>query len=88
MGQQEHYTAWPPCGIATCGADSPGIKSNRPQTAAGHRTIRVRSVTPLDFMKSTTLYIAAALAALSAVALGAFVAHGLKNQLSALAEIT
>ena len=33
-------------------------------------------------MKSTTLYIEAALAALSAVALGAFGAHGLKNQLN------
>ena len=33
-------------------------------------------------MKSTTLYIAAALAALSAVALGAFGAHGLKDQLN------
>ena len=33
-------------------------------------------------MKSSTLHIAAALAALSAVALGAFGAHGLKNHLS------
>lgn len=63
-------------------ANSRGVKPNRPQTAAGHRTIRVNSVKPLDFMKSTTLYIAAALAALSAVALGAFGAHGLKNQLN------
>ena len=64
------------------GADTPGIKPNRPQTPAGHRTIRVSSLKSLDFMKSTTLYIAAALAALSAVALGAFGAHGLKNQLN------
>jgi uncharacterized membrane protein YgdD (TMEM256/DUF423 family) len=33
-------------------------------------------------VKSTSLYIAAALAALAAVALGAFGAHGLKNQLN------
>ena len=60
----------------------PASKPNRPQTPAGHRTIPVSSLKSLDFMKSTTLYIAAALAALSAVALGAFGAHGLKNQLN------